>query len=197
MSAKTKPDLTPTDLLLVKEGQANKLSPRAKGELSYQIAKVESDQSLHLRIQHNSAGGYFSKEWVPISAIESCYSLGIKNGESFTASIFKGTFISQSQNNAGFLGAVLAKEKLITPLDDKSSKWLLDSKKWETWSQELQGAKPIQSVIKQPPVKEATKARAVKPTPKETPSKPTQSAKEIEESQILKKASQTKESAIS
>lgn len=88
-------------MVIVKVATCKKLSQRATGELSYQIGKVESDHSVYIQIKANSSGGYFSKEWVPLSSIESCFTLDIKKGIPLTTAILKEAFISKSQNNAG------------------------------------------------------------------------------------------------
>lgn len=57
--------------LLIESGQAEKISPKASGILTWQLAMSETDNELYLRLMANGSGGLFSKDWVPLSKIES------------------------------------------------------------------------------------------------------------------------------
>jgi hypothetical protein len=142
---KKEPILTPTDMVIVKVATCNKLSQRATGELSYHIGKVESDHSVHIQIKANSSGGYFSKEWVPLTAIESCLTLDMKSGTPFTTATLKESFISKSQNNAGFLGAVLVAEGIMVPVPDKAFGYSMESKNWKEWKNAMLQAKATET----------------------------------------------------
>ena len=135
--SKSKPVETPSDMVVVKTINTPKLSPRAQGELTYQVGYVSSDGSCHLQIMANTSGGYFSKEWVPLSAIESCLTLDMKKGESFATSALKSAFISQSQNNAGFMGAVMVSEGLLNVVPDKSSRYVIEMEFWKEWKRSV------------------------------------------------------------
>lgn len=91
--------------LLIESGQAEKISPKASGMLTWQLAKSEADNELYLRLIANGSGGLFSKDWVPITKIESV--LESQPATGFTSGVFKSLFKGASANNAGFLAAVL------------------------------------------------------------------------------------------
>lgn len=57
--------------LLIESGQAEKISPKASGMLTWQLAMAETDNELYLRLVANGSGGLFSKDWIPLSKIES------------------------------------------------------------------------------------------------------------------------------
>lgn len=91
--------------LLIESGQAEKISPKASGILTWQLAMSETDNELYLRLMANGSGGLFSKDWVPLSKIESV--LEVQPTTGFTSGVFKSLFKGASANNAGFLAAVL------------------------------------------------------------------------------------------
>ena len=91
--------------LLIESGQAEKISPKASGMLTWQLAMSETDNELYLRLLANGSGGLFSKDWVPITKIESV--LESQPATGFTSGVFKSLFKGASANNAGFLAAVL------------------------------------------------------------------------------------------
>ena len=92
-------------VLLIESGQAEKKSQKAAGVLTWQLAKSEADNELYLRLIANGSGGLFSKDWVPITKIESV--LENQPATGFTSGVFKSLFKGASANNAGFLAAVL------------------------------------------------------------------------------------------
>jgi hypothetical protein len=57
--------------LLIESGQAEKISPKASGMLTWQLAMSETDNELYLRLVANGSGGLFSKDWISLSKIES------------------------------------------------------------------------------------------------------------------------------
>lgn len=91
--------------LLIESGQAEKISPKASGMLTWQLAMSETDNELYLRLLANGSGGLFSKDWIPITKIESV--LENQPATGFTSGVFKPLFKGASANNAGFLAAVL------------------------------------------------------------------------------------------
>jgi hypothetical protein len=48
-----------------------KISPKASGMLTWQLAMSETDNELYLRLMANGSGGLFSKDWIALSKIES------------------------------------------------------------------------------------------------------------------------------
>ena len=91
--------------LLIELGQAEKISPKASGMLTWQLAMSETDNELYLRLLANGSGGLFSKDWISLSKIESV--LEVQPTTGFTSGVFRPLFKGASANNAGFLAAVL------------------------------------------------------------------------------------------
>ena len=108
-----------TDLLVLHNASCSKLSARSQGKLDYQIGYSYLADQLYLRVLTNNSGGYFSKEWVPIAVINSSLDEVILSGGAFTAPKLIPAFISKSQNNAGFLAAVLLAEGIIEKVVDR------------------------------------------------------------------------------
>lgn len=91
--------------ILIEAGRAEKISPKASGILTWQLAMSETDNELYLRLLANGSGGLFSKDWIPITKIERV--LENQPATGFTSGVFKPLFKGASANNAGFLAAVL------------------------------------------------------------------------------------------
>lgn len=91
--------------LLIELGQAEKISPKASGMLTWQLAMSETDNELYLRLLANGSGGLFSKDWTSLSKIESV--LEVQPITGFTSGVFRPLFKGASANNSGFLAAVL------------------------------------------------------------------------------------------
>ena len=97
---------------IIKEDKCPKLSPRALGGLIYNIGYTEDEQAFHFRITANSLGGYFSKEWVALKAIQAVLDQQKKESP-FKAITLKGLYKKRGANNHGFLAAVLRAEKIL------------------------------------------------------------------------------------
>lgn len=91
--------------LLIPVGQAEKISPKATGIITWQLATSEADNQIYLRLVANGSGGLFSKDWVALTRIATVLETQPEAG--FTSGVFKSLFKGASANNAGFLAAVL------------------------------------------------------------------------------------------
>ena len=91
--------------LLIELGQAEKISPKASGMLTWQLAISEVDNELYLRLVANGCGGLFSKDWISLSKIATV--LETQPATGFSSGVFRPLFKGASANNAGFLAAVL------------------------------------------------------------------------------------------
>jgi hypothetical protein len=99
-------------------------SVSGKSTLTYQIGCTAAGE-IHLRIYANTAAGMFSQEWVSWTAIENTLSRHVTG---FTSAAFRSLIQGKSQNNAGFLLAVLLQEQLVIKEgDQKRSYTCLDS----------------------------------------------------------------------
>ena len=86
-----------------------------KSTLTYHIG-CDAEGGIHIRIQANSASGMFSQEWVSWTAIEDMLNSQVSG---FTSAALRGLIQGKSQNNAGFLLAVLLQEQLVIKEGDK------------------------------------------------------------------------------
>jgi len=123
----------PSDVIAFKTAQAKKLSMRSEGLLTYQLGFVAAIGQVFIRLQSNETGGYFSKEWVPFEAIHDCLVTRAVVNEPFSAAALKTSFISKSQNNAGFLAAVLKAEELLQGVVGKPNLLSFDVLIYKTW----------------------------------------------------------------
>lgn len=99
-------------------------SVSGKSNLTYHIG-CNDDGDIHIRIHANSASGMFSQEWVSWTAIDDTLKRHVTG---FTSTAFRSLIQGKSQNNAGFLLAVLLQEQLVVKeSDQKRSYTALDS----------------------------------------------------------------------
>lgn len=101
--------------VVVKTATCKSLS--GKSELTYHIA-CDSDNEVYFRVADNSGKGFFSCEWIALSAIEAVFKdkpaiTGI------TAFMFNDLFTGKSVNTPAFLLAVLKAENLVQPLPNR------------------------------------------------------------------------------
>jgi len=112
--------MTPTKpkppIRIIKKSTCQKLSPTARGELTYHVGYSDSAKALHIRVTGNTGGGFFSKQWVSLSDIEHITD-GL-DGDTFKATIFVPLYQSSSSNNHGFLAAALRAEGILVPSQD-------------------------------------------------------------------------------
>ena len=94
------------DVRILRQGTCHSLSGRS--ELTYEFG--HNNKTIMFRITENTGAGHFCDHWVPLDDILKCLQ-AVK--EPFSLSVFKPIYVSQSQNNFGFVGAVLVSEKLI------------------------------------------------------------------------------------
>ena len=108
------------------------LSLSGKSKLTYDIG-TDEDGAIHLRVQANSGGGYFSQQWIDLEAIDKA--LGdVPDG--VTAFHLVPLFKGYSINSPGFLLAVLKQEKLLIPMEGKPRRYV-----WQDTSAFLQTLK--------------------------------------------------------
>ena len=92
------------DIRILKIGSCESVS--RKSTLTYHIGCM-ADGEIHLRIYANTAAGFFSQEWLPLTSIDQVL---IKAGGHFTSFALQPLFRGKSQNNPAFLLAVLLRE---------------------------------------------------------------------------------------
>ena len=113
---------------------ANCPSLSGKSTLTYQIG-CHAGGETHLRIHANTAAGMFSQEWVAWRDIEALLQSQVSG---FSSLVFRSLIKGKSQNNAGFLLAVLLQEQLVAKAGDQKRGYCrLDSQAFLTQVKEL------------------------------------------------------------
>ena len=102
---------------VLKSATAGKLSPRGDGEIIYMVGVL--DGKAYVRIADNNSGGRHSKEWLPVDAIRKAFTKSMLACNTFKSNSFAEAFKSQSNNNSGFLVAILRKEGLFVADEKK------------------------------------------------------------------------------
>lgn len=88
-----------------------------KSQLTYNIA-LNDEGLVIIRIASNTGGGFWSREYVPVSKIIDVIQSVPEDQPITSVHLFK-LFVAKSQNSPGFLLAVLLKEGLLEPLGKK------------------------------------------------------------------------------
>jgi hypothetical protein len=115
-----KPQPTDPSIQIVKNGTCMSMSGSSK--LTYQVGRKD-DGTAMLRLVSNSAAGQFSKDWLPVSAVEKVLR-GTAAKDGLTSYALQALFPGKSVNTAGFLLAVLKQEGAVTPHPDKPRQYL-------------------------------------------------------------------------
>lgn len=116
---------------LIRQGQCPKLGVYSSGLITFQILTNESKDGVFLRIAGNDGGGYVSDEAVPFDAVLRCVTERDPD-KALRAGDFKPAFIGRSNNNWGFLAAVLLHEGLLTR-HPTLPHLLVDEGGWGVW----------------------------------------------------------------
>jgi len=132
--------------IVIRSSKAPKVSPNSDGGLQYEVG-INTEAEIAIRVTENSNGGYFSKEWVPITGIQECLKKYIGSDETFTSTIFKPLFRNSSANNAGFLAATLRHERLLNPVEKKPFQHTA-CPDWESWLNDAKSKKPSSTATK-------------------------------------------------
>lgn len=164
----TSPSTTPggpKTFYLLRADHAPKLGQRSTGRIAFQVLTDAERQSVFLRIAGNEGGGYVSDEAVPFAEVVRCINehdpqLPVK------AERFRRAFVGRSNNNWGFLTAILVYEGLLRRDPDKPSR-MSDAGGWSAWASrhlEIQGELQAVKVGKEPVIRKV-KAPAAEAVP--------------------------------
>lgn len=107
-----KDEATKPEIRTIKTGTCPTLS--GKSTLTYNIG-CEADSQVYLRVEANSAAGYFKPEWVSLAAIQKI----TEKATYITAFHLRSVFVGKSTNSPGFMLAVLKAEGLVKLKDEK------------------------------------------------------------------------------
>lgn len=99
---------------ILRSGSAPKIGKRSQGNIYYRITTDIDRREISVAITGNDGGGYFSREAVSFRDIEACLRAH-KTSTGFPTKVFREVFKGRSVNNAAFILAALAAEKLIAP----------------------------------------------------------------------------------
>ena len=64
---------------IIRKATYPKISPNAKGDLTYQVGYDYANKTLHIRVTENASGGFFSNDWIPLDG-ESCAAGSLRYG---------------------------------------------------------------------------------------------------------------------
>ena len=103
-----------TDIRILKIASCPSVS--GKSTLTYHIIGCTPDGEIQLRVYANTAAGFFSNEYLPLTAVDKALN---KSGSHFTSFALQPLFRGKSQNYTDFLLAVLLKEGLVAIATDK------------------------------------------------------------------------------
>lgn len=103
----------------LKTASADKSGQRASGKVHYRLLTDEPRSELFVMIVGNDSSGYYSREAVPMAAIQQRLAT-LENPKAFSSSVFQSCFVGRSANNGGFLAAILRAEGILQPLPDKA-----------------------------------------------------------------------------
>jgi hypothetical protein len=117
----------------LKQGKAAKAGARSQGYVHYRLLTDLEHRQLYITLIANDSSGGFSREIVPFERIESAVQ-GLVAGQPIPSKCFQSCFISKSQNNAGFLAAVLRNENLLQAVPVAAHQHALagDWPRWKT-----------------------------------------------------------------
>jgi hypothetical protein len=131
MSKTESPTPLPESYLSLKLGKAAKAGARSQGTIHYRLLTDTEHRQLYITLVANDSSGCFSREIVPFARIDECLN-GIDVNKPITSKLFQSCFISRSQNNAGFLAAVLREEHLLKAVPESAHQHAL-APDWPSW----------------------------------------------------------------
>ena len=107
------------DVRILKISTCPSISGRST--LTYHLG-VSPDSDIKLRVFANSGGGFFSNEWVQISAVQKEFE-AVPDGIALTPHLLSPLFRGKSANNQSFLFAVLKNEGLVSTVKDRKGRF--------------------------------------------------------------------------
>lgn len=122
---------SPTQYCRLRQGKAAKLSPHAKGEVSFDVLTNADRSDVFISIIGSASSAYFSRQPVSISQVESIVN-SMSTGKPLSARAFRDLYVNKSVNNVGFLACALVGEDLLGRVPDKAH-GLVNRENWESW----------------------------------------------------------------
>ena len=164
MSESESPLTTSLAYLSLKLAKAPKAGARAMGFVHYRVLTDADRQLLYLTLVGNDSSGCYSKEIVPFAHIERCL-LDVDTSKPITSKVFRSAFVSKSQNNAGFLAAVLRAEQLIGSTADANHQHCV-LPGWDDWKRkQLDTAETTEPFVPEQPKPRGTVSKSATKLP--------------------------------
>jgi hypothetical protein len=91
-----------------------------KSTLTYHVG-TDPEDNIFIRVNHNTGGGYFSKEWISLDHITSVLN-GVTDHPVTSIDLIP-LFKGKTVNTPGYLLAVLLNESLLVSVEDKKRKY--------------------------------------------------------------------------
>lgn len=143
----------------LKLAKAIKSGARSQGYVHYRILTDVDRNQLYLTLVANDSSGCFSREIVPFERVETALQ-GIDASKPIASKLFQPCFVSKSQNNAGFLIALLRSEGLLQSAPDATHQHALAGD-WPAWKAAMlalaDGAETYQPELSKPRGNRASK----------------------------------------
>jgi hypothetical protein len=121
VSSSNKPTIEDPSLQILQTSKCRTISD--KSELTANIA-VDDKGTIQVRINNNTGGGYWSREWVSFDQIISTLSDVPEDKPITSIHLFK-LFAGKSSNSPGFLLAFLLNERLVESFQGKKRQYAL------------------------------------------------------------------------
>jgi hypothetical protein len=121
----------PITYLSLKLASARKAGQRSTDDITYRILTDAQRQDLFITIVGNKSSGCYSREVVPLAAVELCLS-SVPKDKPFPGKIFRSAFVGKSVNNAGFMLALLKALELVKPAADTAHQYQVTGD-WAEW----------------------------------------------------------------
>lgn len=152
-----------TAIRILKASVCNSVS--GKSQLAFHIG-CNAESQVFFRVHSNSSSGYFSREWVSMAAIQQVFA-NVPADKGITSFLLHTLFEGKSQNNAGFLFAVLVAEHLVEPVPETRYYRCTDGKQFAAAISQLL-ASGVSLEVAEAPAKTSSKAtaKAAKSMPK-------------------------------
>lgn len=155
------PTPSPTAAIqVIDQHTITKLSPRAIGQMTYQIG-VDEAGGVYLAVVANQGSGCFSSEWIALPRIREVVAPYAAAGAAFATPVLREAYVNRSINNAGFLAAVLRHAGLLACADPAHLHRVAGD--WDTWEETQRQRYSLQEIP------ETTEAEARTETPPQKP----------------------------
>ena len=165
----------PITYLSLKLASARKAGQRSTDDITYRILTDAQRQDLFITIVGNKSSGCYSREIVPLAAVELCLS-SVPKEKPFPGKIFRGAFFGKSVNNAGFMLALLKNLDLVKPAAEIAHQYQVTGD-WAQWKASMLACEgevyvPVTKEVQPVPAEAEIIPAASEPEPEPAQSQP-------------------------